>query len=328
MKSLRRIVAVLLVTVVVVGAFASCDLFHEHSFGEWVVTKEATCTAVGVKTKTCECGETETEEIVNFYDYLEIQPICNNRFLIEDKDSYVSSDEDLRELNRKIYNLGKKLGKPVCATCDAHYMDPEDEIYRRILLAGMKFSDADKPMPIYLRTTEEMLEEFAYLGEEKAYEVVVTNTNLIADMIEPVRPIPEGNYTPEMEGAEQELQDMCWERAKRMYGDPLPELVSKRLARELDSIVKNELYHRSENILLMVKKSEIDKIISLSKSNAKIFCNIYQYYGDNRTIVSDVFYLPSEYKLNEYYSTKGFRKYLYSEMKKAKKRIDKETKYK
>jgi len=98
--------------------------------------------------------------------------------------------------------------------------------------------------------------------------------------------------------------------------------------KNLDSIVKNELYHRSENILLMVKKSEIDKIISLSKSNAKIFCNIYQYYGDNRTIVSDVFYLPSEYKLNEYYSTKGFRKYLYSEMKKAKKRIDKETKYK
>ena len=172
-----------------------------------------------------------------FYDYLEIQPIANNRFLVEERS--VPDDEALRNLNRRIVELGKKYNKPVVATCDAHFLNEEDELYRKILLAGMKFKDFDRDVGIYLRTTDEMLEEFSYLGEEKAYEVVVTNTNLIADMIEPVRPIPEGNYTPEMEGAEQELQDMCWERAKRMYGDPLPELVSKRLARELDSIVKN-----------------------------------------------------------------------------------------
>ena len=181
--------------------------------------------------------ESEIEEIVNFYDYLEIQPICNNRFLIAE--GTVADDEGLRNLNRQIVELGEKYGKPVCATCDAHFLNEEDELYRKILLAGMKFKDFDRDVGIYLRTTDEMLAEFSYLGEEKAYEVVVTNTNLIADMIEPVRPIPEGNYTPEMEGADQELQDMCWERAKRMYGDPLPELVSKRLSRELDSIVKN-----------------------------------------------------------------------------------------
>ena len=181
--------------------------------------------------------ENEIEEIVNFYDYLEIQPICNNRFLIAE--GTVADDEGLRNLNRRIVELGERYGKPVCATCDAHFLNKEDELYRKILLAGMKFKDFDRDVGIYMRTTDEMLEEFSYLGEEKAYEVVVTNTNLIADMIEPVRPIPEGNYTPEMEGADQELQDMCWERAKRMYGDPLPELVSKRLARELDSIVKN-----------------------------------------------------------------------------------------
>ncbi|MBQ9760038.1 MAG: PolC-type DNA polymerase III [Clostridia bacterium] len=181
--------------------------------------------------------ESEIEEIVNFYDYLEIQPICNNRFLIAE--GSVADDEGLRELNRRIVALGEKYNKPVCATCDAHFLNKEDELYRKILLAGQKFKDFDRDIGIYFRTTDEMLEEFAYLGEEKAYEVVVTNTNLIADQIEKIRPIPPGSFTPEMEGAEQELQDMCWARAKSMYGDPLPELVSARLARELDSIVKN-----------------------------------------------------------------------------------------
>ena len=181
--------------------------------------------------------ESEIEEIVNFYDYLEIQPICNNRFLIAE--GSVADDEGLRNLNRRIVELGERYNKPVCATCDAHFLNKEDELYRKILLAGQKFKDFDRDIGIYFRTTEEMLEEFAYLGEEKAYEVVVTNTNLIADQIERIRPIPPGSFTPEMEGAEQELQDMCWARAKSMYGDPLPELVSARLEKELTSIIKN-----------------------------------------------------------------------------------------
>ena len=181
--------------------------------------------------------ESEIEEIVGFYDYLEIQPICNNRFLIAE--GKIANDEGLRDLNRRVVELGERYHKPVCATCDAHFLNKEDELYRKILLAGMKFKDYDKDVGIYFRTTDEMLEEFSYLGEEKAYEVVVTNTNLIADQIERVRPIPKGSYTPEMEGAEQELQDMCWERAKKMYGDPLPELVSARLERELTSIISN-----------------------------------------------------------------------------------------
>ena len=181
--------------------------------------------------------EAEIEEIVRFYDYLEIQPICNNRFLIDE--GSVGDEEGLRNINRRVVELGERYGKPVCATCDAHFLNKEDELYRKILKAGQKFEDYDREVGLYFRTTEEMLEEFSYLGEEKAYEVVVTNTNLIADQIEPVRPIPKGNYTPEMEGAEQELEEMCWKRAKDMYGDPLPELVSARLEKELTSIIKN-----------------------------------------------------------------------------------------
>ncbi len=182
--------------------------------------------------------ESDIESIVNFNDYLEIQPLSNNMFLVNE--GKLASVEDIKAINKQIVELGKKYNKPVVATCDAHFINDEDEIFRKILLKGLKFRDADKDTHIYFRTTEEMLEEFAYLGEETAYDVVVENTNLIADMIEDdVRPIPKGTYTPKMEGAEEELQEMCWNRAKSMYGDPLPELVSKRLAKELESIIKH-----------------------------------------------------------------------------------------
>ena len=182
-------------------------------------------------------NEEEIDEIAGYYDYLEIQPICNNRFLIEE--GRVADDEALRDINRRIYKLGKKLGKPVCATCDAHFVNKEDEIYRRILLSGMKFKDADREEPIYLRTTDEMLEEFSYLGEEIACEVVIENTNKIADMCEKIRPIPEGRYEPDLPGAKEELESSCWKRAHDWYGDDLPDVVKNRLERELTSIINN-----------------------------------------------------------------------------------------
>ncbi len=180
----------------------------------------------------------ELVEMAKYYDYIEIQPICNNRYLIAE--GQVADEEGLRELNRKLISIADEAGRPVCATCDAHFLNRHDEIYRKILLSGMKFSDADKDTGIYFRTTEEMLEEFAYLGEDRAYEVVVTNTNKIADMIETgIRPFPKGTFTPNMEGAEEDLQRICYEHAEKLYGNPLPTLVKERLEKELTSIIKN-----------------------------------------------------------------------------------------
>ena len=181
--------------------------------------------------------EAEIKEIASYYDYLEIQPLCNNAFLIAD--GTVADEEGLKTLNRRIVSLGEELHIPVVATCDAHFMEKQDEIVRKILMAGMKFSDADRDVGLYFRTTEEMLAEFSYLGEEKAYEIVVENPNRIAEQIEKIRPIPEGTFTPNLEGAEEELQQRCWQKAKEWYSDDLPSVVSERLERELTSIIKH-----------------------------------------------------------------------------------------
>ncbi len=179
----------------------------------------------------------ELEEIAADYDYLEIQPLGNNMFMV--RNETVASTEELKDINKKIVALGDKLGKPVVATCDVHFMDPEDEIYRRILMAGQGYDDADEQAPLYLRTTEEMLKEFEYLGEEKAFEVVVTNTNKIADMCEKISPISPEKCPPHIEGCEEDIKRIAFDKAYQLYGDPLPEIVQSRIDKELDSIIKN-----------------------------------------------------------------------------------------
>ena len=180
------------------------------------------------------------ETLISFYDYLEIQPVCNNAYLIADPDhGNVTSEEDLRKINRRIVELGDLYHKPVVATCDVHFKEPEDGIFRQILLASKDFQDYDKQPPMYFRTTDEMLEEFAYLGPEKAMEVVVDNTNKIADRIESILPIPDGQFAPEIKGADEELKRVCYEKAESMYGSPLPAIVQERLDHELDCIIRN-----------------------------------------------------------------------------------------
>ena len=185
-------------------------------------------------------SEERIARIVNFYDYLEIQPLGNNRFMIgSDRVENVRSEEDLREINRRIVRLGEEFGKPVAATCDVHFLDPGDEMYRRIIMAGKGFTDADEQAPLYLHTTDEMLEEFEYLGSAKAREVVIENPNKIADMIERISPVRPDKCPPVIENSDQELRDICYAKAHAMYGDPLPEVVTERLERELNSIISN-----------------------------------------------------------------------------------------
>jgi len=182
-------------------------------------------------------NETEIEKLVRFYDYLEIQPLGNNRFLINN--GTVRGEEDLININKKIIELGGKFNKPVVATCDVHFLDEKDEVFRRIIMAGQGYADADYQAPLYFRTTEEMLREFEYLGQEKAYEVVVENTNKIAGMISDITPVPKGTFPPKMEGAEEQIKNMAESKAKEVYGDPLPNIVRERLDKELNSIIKN-----------------------------------------------------------------------------------------
>ena len=195
----------------------------------------------------CEAGElfraivdhkdwNELKRIASFYDYLEIQPLGNNRFMV--RDGTVRDDEDLKDFNRTVVKLGEELGKPVCATGDVHFLDPEDEVYRHILLASKKFADANEPVPLYFRTTDEMLKEFDYLGKEKAYEVVVTNPRAIAEQVEDIELLPKGKlFPPRLENSEEDLNRMVWGKAHELYGDDLPQLIVDRLNVELGSIL-------------------------------------------------------------------------------------------
>ena len=196
----------------------------------------------------CEAGEVyraildgkndeEVMKICEFYDYLEIQPIANNKFLIEKGN--VKDEDELREINKRIYNIGKKLNKPVVATGDVHFLDPQDEAFRRIIMAGKGFKDADNQPPLYLKTTTEMLKEFSYLGEDIAKEVVVLNPNKIVDEVEAIKPIPDETFPPKIEGAEEEIRDMVMKKVHSIYGENLPEVIQKRLDKELNSIINN-----------------------------------------------------------------------------------------
>ena len=194
----------------------------------------------------CESGElmraivakqswAELKRIAAFYDFLEIQPLCNNAFMLEN--GTAQSMDELREFNRKVVKLGEELGKPVVATGDVHFLEPEDEIYRRIILASRKFADVDRELPLYFKSTDEMLEEFSYLGEEKAYEVVVENTNLIADMCQPIKLLPDGLFAPVIENSAQQLKDLVYGRLRELYGEAPPEIITKRVETELGDIL-------------------------------------------------------------------------------------------
>ena len=247
----------------------------------------------------CEAGELyraiiagksdeEIEDIAKDYDYLEIQPIGNNMFMV--RNETVPDTKALEEINEKIVHLGEKLGKLVVATCDVHFMDPQDEIYRRILMAGQGFDDADEQAPLYLRTTEEMLKEFEYLGEEKAYEVVVTNTNKIADMCERISPISPEKCPPYIDNCEQTIKDIAYTKAHELYGEDLPEIVANRLQKELDSIIKNGFSVMYIIAQKLVWKSNEDGYLVGSRGS------VGSSFVANMTGITEVNSLPAHYR--------------------------------
>ena len=247
----------------------------------------------------CEAGELyqaielgksdeEIEEIANSYDYLEIQPLGNNQFLV--REGIVHDEEALKDINRKIVALGEKLNKLVVATCDVHFMDPQDEVYRRILEAGQGYKDADNQAPLYLRTTNEMLDEFKYLGEEKAYEVVVTNTNKVADMCEQIAPISQEKCPPHIPGCEETIKEIAYDKAHELYGENLPEEVQTRLDKELDSIIKNGFSVMYIIAQKLVWKSNEDGYIVGSRGS------VGSSFVANMTGITEVNSLPPHYR--------------------------------
>ncbi|MFW2487899.1 DNA polymerase III subunit alpha [Clostridium chromiireducens] len=236
-------------------------------------------------------SEEEIEEIAKFYDYLEIQPLGNNDYLV--RQEQVPNKDYLKEINKKIIALAEKLNKPVVATGDVHFLDPEDEIYRRILEAGQGFKDADDQAPLYLRTTEEMLDEFSYLGRTKAYEVVVTNTNKIADMCEQISPISSEKCPPHIEGCEQTIKDIAYDKAHELYGNPLPEIVQARLDKELDSIIKNGFSVMYIIAQKLVWKSNEDGYLVGSRGS------VGSSFVANMTGITEVNALPPHYRCSK-----------------------------